>query len=190
MLTDLSTPICPNDGKKQSFACVSGQIESSEAPAFADESLTLSCSWCRPAYVCLTTEQLSKCCLPITPGPDQMAHMPSPRRKSNLSCNCCPQLLSSMPYMLSETLMLVIKQSGFEHGKSNLNVEWPGARPRTKKQYVGTPPVTVEQRDKQEGEETASSWASMGLGGQRSGRQGSRAFCALEDQRIRGCGKQ
>lgn len=70
MLTDLSVPVCPNDGKKLSFACVSGQTESSEAPAFTDESLTLWCSWCCPAYVCLTAEQLSKCRLLITPGPD------------------------------------------------------------------------------------------------------------------------
>lgn len=41
MLTELSAPICPNDDKNLSFACVLGQIESSEAPAFADQALPL-----------------------------------------------------------------------------------------------------------------------------------------------------
>lgn len=83
--------------------------------------------------------------------------MPTPWSKSNFSCNCCPQLLLSMHCMLSATPMLVIKLSGFKDGMSNLNVEWPGAkpfRPRTKKEYLGI--TVLELRGRQEVEEVVT----------------------------------
>lgn len=62
--------------------------------------------------------------------------------------------------MLSATPMLVIKLSGFEDGMSNLNVEWPGAIPRTKKEYFGITLVMLELRGRQEAEGTVTSLAS------------------------------
>lgn len=62
--------------------------------------------------------------------------------------------------MLSATPMLVIKLSGSEDGMSNLNVEWPGARPRTKKEYFGIILAMLELRGRHKGEETVTSLAS------------------------------
>lgn len=55
--------------------------------------------------------------------------------------------------MLSATPMLVMKLCGFEVGMSNLNVEWTGARPRTKKEYFGIIVVTLDLRGREEGQE-------------------------------------
>lgn len=66
-----------------------------------------------------------------------------------------------MSYMLSAAPMLVIKLSGFEDGMSNLNVEWPVARPRTKKEYFRISLVTLEPRGRQEAENTVTSLATL-----------------------------
>lgn len=65
-----------------------------------------------------------------------------------------------MSCMLSAAPILVIKLNGFEDGMSNLNVEWPGARPRTKKEYFGIALVMLELRGRQEGEETVTGLAN------------------------------
>jgi len=65
-----------------------------------------------------------------------------------------------MSSALSAPPVTVIKVSGFEDGMSNLNVEWPGARQRTKKEYFTIPLVTLELKGGQE-EETVTSLASV-----------------------------
>lgn len=70
--------------------------------------------------------------------------------------------------MLSATPMLVIKLSGLEDSMSNLNVEWPGSRPRTKKEYFGVTLASefgnFELRLQEQGKKATLTWRVMRKG--------------------------